>query len=295
MSIDTIEKKYNSISMESQTLEDILLKLTDIVRELLNALEKSRSTDELKEKTGALLNKMSKEDASTINREKIDNYLKTVKSLLNEAKKIKSEKESEPTSQALDEDVNIIEQILREELPELPPIAPERPEEEHQEEERVVIGSEAEIISESDIRAELKHLQEYVKMLSDKMFEMGEELLDLKERVMKIEQILNTESAAMLPPTKKEVETSTAQIPEEYREIRELMNEARDSLKPSDENELARGIKMEAIKIRMENMLPELDHFPSEIKNEFESLLEKLDAATVKLRKKILAYSSQHL
>ena len=296
MSIDTIERKYNSITSESQNLEDILIKLIDIVRELLTTLEKRPPAGELREKTQTLLNKMTQENKSTIDREKIDNYLKTVKGLLNEAKNIRREEEQKQNSQSLDEDINIIEEILREEMPELPTLPSETETTSVETPKEPKVEQKLEFSEESDIREEMRKLQEYVKMLSDKMFEIGEELLDLKERVMKIEQIIKPEASVLIPavepePTKKVIE----EIPEEHREIKELMDEAREILRNPDENELARGIKMEAIKIRMENKLPDLDRFPSEIKNEYEKLLNEINSATAKLRKKILIYSSQHL
>ena len=296
MSIDTIERKYNSISVESQTLEDILLKLTDIVRELLNTLEKTQPVGELKEKTESLLSKINQEHASTINREKIDSYLKTVKGLLNEAKKIGSEEVKKQDSQSLDEDINIIEEILREEIPEMPLLRSETKTASVETPKETKVERKIELSEESDIREEMKKLQEYVKMLSDKMFEIGEELLDLKERVMKIEQIIKPEAATMIPVAEPEpAEKVIEEMPEEHSEIKELMDEAREILSNPDENELARGIKMEAIKIRMEDKLPDLDRFPSKVKNEYESLLNEINSATAKLRKKILVYSSQHI
>ncbi len=272
MSIENIEREYENISSKISELNDALDRLIEIVNEIKKYINNNViSNKKLIEKTQNLLKEMESESRGELDREKVNRYLMDVKNLLKEIKETESASEKEDYSE-LKEDLNIIDQILSEELPE-PPMA-------FIQEEKI---KEEEIQKEAPL-SEIESLKDYVKKLSDQLFDLGEEILDLKERVLKLEKIIYNEKTITHPaPPKYQEET-----PKEYIKFKKLIEEAKSVLSEKTKNVLIKAIKVEALKARFERNLSEAEGMPNLIKNEFSKQFDLLVNEANKLKTRIL-------
>jgi len=261
MSIDTIEKKYKELSIEEKDLGETLLKLIDIVRDILKLLTKTEGKIELREETNKLLKSLMKEKKEDISRDKLNNYLTSVKNILSKMKhgdKMDKEEKKDEYSDLID-DLNIIHQILEEELP------------------KDIVVSEKTVVPpvEPDIKElteELREIKEYIKILSDKLFDLGEEILDIKERVLRLEEERAFEEEV---------------LSEDALFLKNLITEAKDTLTNIKENIIARALKVEALKIRMDKNKNLVQKVPKKIREDFEKIYARLLETSKTLREKI--------
>ena len=300
MSFEQIEKEYQEITSEQEPYET-LPKLISVVEKISKTLDKVEGSEELKSRTEMILNNLRKESRETFNREKVTTYLIIIKDILNLLRELiekeeetekrveietneKTEKTKEKADiESLSEDINFIDRILEEEISEIEPVKTMKPKPEKEEK------------SLETLIYELENLKEYVRILSDKLFDIGEEILDIKERVNRLEEVFTNKPAKKIAapphvrdeePSQKHVEKLT-KIPEEFIPIKKLLDEANRELGLMDENVLKRAIKLESYKIQLEAYKDKVFSAPEPLKNEFERAYSKLIEQTNLLRKEL--------
>ncbi len=304
MSFKQIEREYDEISRETKEPAEMLPRLISIVENILNTLNKMETGAELKKRTQIILNNLRNEDSTSFTNEKATAYLSIVKDILallkeiveNEEPKVEEKREEtlkkkETDYDTLSEDINIIDRILEEEISDIEPVRVEEP---------VVTAPQRERKTLETVIYELENLKEYVRILSDKLFDIGEEILDIKERVSKLEDAITKGTYEAVKPTAIEKEPKqfgikrngekplvTVSVPPEYLGIKDLIEKANRELGLIDENILKRAIKLESYKIQLENNKDRIISAPETLKKEYEKTYSRLVEQTNLLRKKI--------
>ena len=301
MSFKQIEREYNEISKEAKEPAEMLPRLISIVENILNTLNKLETGAELKKRTQIILDNLRNEDSTSFTNEKATAYLSIVKDILALLKEIvekeepkaeekheKSQEKKETDYDALSEDINLIDRILEEEISEIEPVQVEEP---------TITAPPKEPKTLETVIYELENLKEYVRILSDKLFDIGEEILDIKERVSKLEDAITKGSYEPVKPITKEEKPRTKRreekpivtvsVPPEYLEIKELIEKANRELGLMDENIIKRAIKLESYKIQLEANKDKIVSAPEALKKEYEKTYSRLIEQTNLLRKKI--------
>ncbi len=271
---------------ENEDLESVVTRLESLLSEAIEKIGEKLKNDDLKEEAYKLLEENKRMQSEKTNKELILEHINKVKNFLKKVSDLEREADSKKDRdvEVLREDIGLIEQILEEEIPQSVP----QIETAIKKEETVV--AEEKLSIEMFLR-ELETIKEYLRVLSDKIFDLGDELIELKEKVMKLEQVvLGPKEKSLAPktvtaqPEKKVEEEIVEEAEYGAREIEYLLKDALSVIGRKDENPIKRAIKLEALKILMENKVKELDDYPEELVNQFKKVYSLVTKETKMLR-----------
>jgi len=271
---------------ESEDLDGIVEKLETLLRQAIEKIGEKLKDSELQEEAHKLLEENKRMQMEETDRDLVLKHINRVKNFLKKVSDLESKVDSKKDRDVdiLREDIGLIEQILEEEIPQSVPQL------ETGVKERESIAAEEELSMEMLLR-ELETIKEYLRVLSDKIFDLGDELIELKEKVMKLERVVLGPSEQKIAP-KTTIERSEEELQEaiaeetEYgtRELEYLIKDALSVIGRKDENPIKRAIKLEALKILMENKTQELDEYPDELVYQFKKVYSLVIKETKMLR-----------